>query len=91
MGWTIHAWTPLWSVVTTLFRLGRSEEAALVLGGCQASSSSPFPNQTVPPELEALAKHEGEPRLVALLALGATMSLPELIRIVRRERSLPTT
>src|SRR5262245_16917976 len=90
-GWTIHAWTPLWSAVTILFRLGRLEEAALVLGACQASTTSPFTYQTLPPQLEVLAGNQGEPHLVARRTLGSTLSLPELIRIARREQDLPFT
>jgi predicted ATPase/class 3 adenylate cyclase len=88
-GWTIHAWQPLWSAVTTLFRLGRLDEAVLFLGGCEASRTPPFAYQTLPPELEALTADEGEAHLRALRALGATLSLPELVRIARGDQDVP--
>jgi predicted ATPase/class 3 adenylate cyclase len=88
-GWRRHAWINAWSIVTTLAGLGRLDEAALWLGGCEASTTSPFPVQTLPPELEAIARGEGDPRLLALRAYGATLSLPELIRIARGEQDVP--
>jgi predicted ATPase/class 3 adenylate cyclase len=88
-GWTIHAWYPMWSAVTTLFQLGRHDEAALVLGGCRASTALPFAHQTLPPEFEALTSDQGEPHLHALHGLGATLSLPELIRIARGAQDVP--
>ena len=89
-GWTIHGWSQLWSAVTALYRLDRLEEAALVLGGCEASNTLPFAYQTPAPELEALTGNDGEPHLAALRAVGATLSVPELIRIARGEQSMPT-
>jgi hypothetical protein len=89
-GWTIHAWHPIWSAVTTLFRLGRPEEAALLLGGCEASKTSPFAYQVFLPELEALTRDEGEPHLLALRALGSALSLPELIRVAHGEQDVPS-
>jgi predicted ATPase/class 3 adenylate cyclase len=88
-GWRLHAWMNAWSIVTTLASLGRLEEAALLLGGCEASTTSPYPVQTLPPELEAIARGQGDARLLALRAYGATLSLPELIRIARGEREIP--
>jgi predicted ATPase/class 3 adenylate cyclase len=88
-GWHLHAWLNAWSIVTTLASLGRLDEAALWLGGCEASTTSPYPVQTLPPELEAIARGQGDPRLLALRAYGATLSLPELIRIARGEQTVP--
>jgi predicted ATPase len=89
-GWRLHAWMNAWSIVTTLARLGRLHEAALWLGGCEASTTSPFPVQRLPPELEAIARGQGDPRLLALRAYGATLSLPELIRVARGEQPVPS-
>ena len=88
-GWRLHAWMNAWSIVTTLASLGRLDEAALLLGGCEASTTSRYPVQTLPPELEAVARGQGDPRLLALRAYGATLSLPELIRIARGEHPVP--
>ena len=90
-GWRMHAWMNAWSIVTTLASLGRLDEAVLWLGGCEASTALPFPVQTLLPELEAIARGQGDPRLLALRAYGATLSLPELIRIARGEQKVPNT
>jgi predicted ATPase/class 3 adenylate cyclase len=88
-GWRRHAWMNAWSIVTTLVRLGRLDEAALWLGACEASSTSPFPTQRLPPELEAVARDQADPHFLALRSQGATLSLPELIRIARGEQPVP--
>jgi hypothetical protein len=84
-GWTIHAWTPAWSAAAILSRLGRREQAALMLGGCEASGAARFSQQPVSPELEALNAGRGDPHLLKLRSIGTTLSLPELIRIARGE------
>jgi tetratricopeptide (TPR) repeat protein len=88
-GWRLHAWMNAWSIVTALANLGRLDEAVLWFGGCEASTTLRYPVQTLPPELEAIAHGRGDPRLLALRACGATLSLPELIRIARGEQDLP--
>jgi predicted ATPase len=88
-GWRRHAWIGAWSVLTTLVRLGRLEEAALWLGACEASTTSRLPVQRLPPELEAVARGQGDSRLLALRSYGETLSLPELIRIARGEQDVP--
>src|SRR5262249_59151312 len=87
-GWRLHGWMGAWSVLTTLGGLGRLDEAALWFGGCEASSATRFSVQTLPPELEAVARGQGDSRLLALRSYRATLSLPELIRIARGDQPM---
>jgi predicted ATPase/class 3 adenylate cyclase len=89
-GWTIHAWSQLWSAVTTLYHLGHLEEAALLFGGCLASTTPPFTNQAPPSELETITGNNGNQHLAALRAVGANLGVPELVRIARGEQDLPS-
>jgi len=88
-GWTVHAWVLAWGATVQLFELGRRDEAALLLGACEASGVTKIATQVLPSELEAVASGHGDPRLTTRAAVGAQMPLPELIRIAAGQQPLP--
>jgi hypothetical protein len=88
-GWSTHAWQAMWLATGLLHRLGRLQEAALFLGACQASGIPRLAPETVPPEPEALTDDGGDLDLASQCALGARLTLPDLIRIATGQRPVP--
>jgi predicted ATPase/class 3 adenylate cyclase len=88
-GWATHAWWALWSAPARLHRLGRREEGALVLGGCEASGIARLSFQVLPGELELLVASDSPDDLQVLRSLGAGLTLPDLLRIIRGQQPIP--
>jgi hypothetical protein len=82
-GWAPHAWTALRSAIPILFHLGRREEAALLLGGCDASGVVLFAFEEIPEELDMLSGETGDVELRNQRRVGAKLSLPQLLDLVR--------
>jgi predicted ATPase/DNA-binding SARP family transcriptional activator len=88
-GWVTHAWMTAWVTPGILYDLNRRDEAALMLGACQASDVPRSIGQALPPDLEMLAGGHGDPHLTAFAAVGARLALPELILIATGSQPVP--
>jgi hypothetical protein len=81
-GWAPHAWTALRSGIPILFNLGRRDEAALLLGGCDASGVVLFAYEEIPEELDTLSSETGDVELRNQRHIGAQLSLSQLLDLV---------
>jgi predicted ATPase/class 3 adenylate cyclase len=89
-GRLVHAWMQTWTVVTILFKMGRQEEAALLLGGCKASGTARPPQVSeLPDALAALGTGRGDQRLTELYEAGSRLTLPELTQIAAGKQPIP--
>jgi predicted ATPase/class 3 adenylate cyclase len=78
-GYAAHAWTVLLGVVAPLlFRLGRDQDAALVVGACEASDMVEFKSSELPAESRQALEDDHE--LMLSRRLGARLGIPEVLR-----------
>jgi predicted ATPase/DNA-binding SARP family transcriptional activator len=85
------AWFALWNAPRVLWALGRTDDAALVLGACEASGVARLQAFELTPELEELQRGDGAERLQQLRSRGADTGLVELLRVLRGRQPLPGT
>jgi len=87
------AWVVLWSALHLLCALGRTDDAALALGACEASGVVwyVFQAEEWPPELEELQRGDGTARLQQLRSQGSEIGVAELLRVLTGRQSLPGT
>jgi predicted ATPase/class 3 adenylate cyclase len=83
-GWPTHAWWAMWGVIAVLFDLGRTEAAAMVLGGCEVSGVSRLAYQQVPADLEIDSSAAASYR-----RLGRHLPFDDLVAIAAGRRPLP--
>ena len=83
-GWPTHAWWAMWGVIAVLFDLGRTEVAAMVLGGCEASGVSRTAYQHVPADLEIDSSATASYR-----HLGGLLAFDDLLAIAAGRRPPP--
>ena len=86
-GWLVFAWTAASSLPPLLWALGRTDEAALALGACEASGVPPQPMET-PPEFASWATGT-DPQIAQLKTSGAKLTLPRLLQVIEGEAPLP--
>jgi predicted ATPase/DNA-binding SARP family transcriptional activator len=84
------AWFVLWGAPHLLWAVGRTDDAALALGACEASGVA-NPGQELPVELEELQRGDGGARLQQLRSRGAGTGLAELLRVLTGRQRLPGT
>jgi predicted ATPase/DNA-binding SARP family transcriptional activator len=85
------AWFVLWSALRLLWALGRTDEAALALGACEASGVAMYQAAELPPELEKLQRGDGPARLQQLRSRGSQTGVAELLRLLTGRQPLPGT
>ena len=90
-GWHFYAWSTAWSCIEPLYRLGRIDEAAVLLGGCETSGVGRLPQQLLPDELDALSSDNGDPRLRQLRSVGRQLPLADLLRTAAGLNDLPAS
>jgi hypothetical protein len=84
------AWLVLWSALNLLWALGRTDDAALALGACEASGVAGYQHlEELPPELEELQRGDGDARLQQLRSRGSKIGLAELLRVLTGRQQLP--
>ena len=84
------AWLVLWSVVHLLWALGRTDEAALALGACEASGVvGHVVLEELPPELQELRRGDGAAHLQQLRSRGSQTGLAELLRLLAGRQRPP--
>lgn len=78
-GYAAHAWTVLLgNVAPLLFRLGRDQDAALVVGACEASDMVEFKSSELPTGSRQALERDDE--LMSSRRLGARLGIPEVLR-----------
>jgi predicted ATPase/DNA-binding SARP family transcriptional activator len=83
------AWFTLWGAPRILWALGRTDDAALVLGACEASGVMRLGAYALPPELEELQRGDGAARLQQLRSRGSETGVAELLRVLTGRQRLP--
>jgi len=84
------AWYTLWSAPRLLWAVGRTDDAALALGACEASGVA-NPGHGLPVELKELQRGDGGAHLQQLRSRGAETGLAELLRVLTGRQRLPAT
>jgi predicted ATPase/class 3 adenylate cyclase len=86
------AWLVLWSALRLLWAFGRTDDAALALGACEASGVVGYQHlEELPLELEELQRGDGAARLQQLRSRGSQIGLAELMRVLTGRQRLPGT
>ncbi len=96
VGWPTHAWGPIWAAIPILWRDGRHDDAAAVLGACTTSGLNPVVDSAtaLPGELQELVDRQPifDPDPVSastspldlMFSAGRNMSVPEVVRLIDR-------
>jgi predicted ATPase len=83
-GWPNQAWAAMWGVIGPLFHLGRSEVAAMVLGGCESSGLGWLADQHLPADLD-----DDSQKTAAFQHLGRNLPFDDIVAIATGRRPLP--